>query len=152
MTDSARKLEALFREVEERWLDAAPAETIITNEEVLREVTLPRGSSTRLCYFAVPLELLSQYRATIFPLAEAEGLIAVASDDLIANQGAFLAAVASVVERARIFIADITTTSPQVHAELSALPRNREDIHSAVVATNEQEISEPIPEGAHIIR
>lgn len=152
MTDFAQQLESLFNEMEEHWLDAAPAETIITNEEVLREVTLPRGSSTRLCYFAVPLELLSQYRAMVFPLAEDEGLIAVASDDLIANQGAFLAAVASVVERTRIVIADVTTTSPQIHAELSALPRTREDIYSAVVATDAQEISEPIPEGAHIIR
>jgi SIR2-like domain len=61
-------LAGAFLELREYMRDNVIAASQVTEERSLHELLLPRDAPTRLCFFSLPLELLSLYRSQIFPL------------------------------------------------------------------------------------
>src|SRR5580692_12010639 len=55
-------LAGAFKELREYMRDNVISVSKVTEEQPLRELLLPRDSTTRLCFFSLPLELLSFYR------------------------------------------------------------------------------------------
>lgn len=62
-----------FNELREHIRENVMSVSKVTEEEPLRELSLPRDASTRLCFFSLPVELVSLYRSRVFPRVEELG-------------------------------------------------------------------------------
>ena len=72
-----------FDELREYMRDNVISVSQVTEEEPLRELLLPRSATTRLCFFSIPLELLSLYRSLVFPMVEEIGFVPVTAVDVV---------------------------------------------------------------------
>jgi hypothetical protein len=145
-------LELLFQELGDRWLSAAPGEQIITDERVLRELSLPLETRTRLCYFAVPVSLLAMYREIVFPLADDAGLIPASGDEIAAWEANARVMLDSLLQRSHAVIADVSTSDSRVWNEVRAAALRRRPPQIALIAGEEQVLGEePVP-GATVFK
>lgn len=93
-------LAATFEQLGRHWRDRVLGQVQITEERPLEEVeTSVDRSTSRLCYFSVPVNLLSQYRDQVFPVAELIGLVPVSGFDVDADRGNRLTAIRTLLER-----------------------------------------------------
>jgi hypothetical protein len=129
-------LTSLFTELGERWLNELSPQETITDEAILRELALPTGTRTRICFFAVPRDLVRHYKEAIFPLARDAGFIPSAGDDAVSPAGNLVAVIASLVQRAEALVADLSGASPNVAIELGAAVARRRPPHIAVVLSD----------------
>ena len=94
-------------------------------EKPLRELRLPFDESSRLCFFALPLELLSQYRDKVFPAVEAQGFVPVTADDVLTPGDSVPAKIEALIRRATAVVVEPTTAA--TISEMSfALGRTKE--------------------------
>lgn len=105
----AQTLAEAFTELSEHWQNSVIPASQVKEEQPLRELSLPSGSPTRLCFFAVPLALLSFYRERVFPLAEEFGFVPITADDVVAPGDAILAKIDALMNRARLIVVDAST-------------------------------------------
>ncbi len=117
-------LRKLFEELREYWLNKILEISIITDEESLIDLSLPKDAQTRLCFFSLPFELIPFYRSNIFPIFEQYGFTPITADDVISPGENIIAKISSLIERASLVVVDIS--SPWVMQELGiALGKNR---------------------------
>jgi hypothetical protein len=102
-------LSATFRELREYVRDNVIAASKVTEEQPLRELLLPRGPATRLCFFSLPLELLPFYRERVFPVVEQAGFVPVTADDLIAPGDNVSAKLDALIDRASVMVAEVSS-------------------------------------------
>ncbi len=76
-------LTAVFNELRAYQESAVIAASQITDEAALRELKLPTGAVTRLCYFAVPFELSSLYKELLFPIAQQYGFVPITAETVV---------------------------------------------------------------------
>jgi hypothetical protein len=118
-------LAATFRELRDFMLPGVLAASSIKEERPLRELRLPADSASRLCFFALPLELLSLYRDKVFPAVEAAGFVPVTADDIVSPGDNISAKIDALIDRATVVVVEPTT--PWTMAELRiALARRKE--------------------------
>jgi hypothetical protein len=98
-----------FIELSEYWRNAVIPASQVKEEQPLRELSLPSGAPTRLCFFAVPLSLLSFYRDRVFPVVREFGFVPVTADDVVAPGEAFLAKIDALINRALLMVVDAST-------------------------------------------
>ena len=84
-------------------------ESHVMREEPLTQLSLPRQTTTRLCYFSLPLGLISQYQATVFPLAERAGLVPVTSTDVVSPNDTLLAKINVLLRRSSAALFDVAS-------------------------------------------
>jgi hypothetical protein len=107
----AEILSAVFNELREYTRDNLISASHITNEEPLSELSLPKDSVTRLCFFAIPLDLQPLYREQIFPIAETAGLVPVTAADVIGPGENFAAKIDAIVGRSHAAVVDASSQS-----------------------------------------
>jgi len=110
-------LSVLFQELHNYWLDKIPEVSTVTTEELLIELALPRDAKTRLCFFAIPYKLLPFYRSNVFPIFKRYGFTPITGSDVISPGESIIAKISSLIERATLIVADISS-SPWVITEL----------------------------------
>ncbi|RYD85711.1 MAG: SIR2 family protein [Verrucomicrobiaceae bacterium] len=88
----------------------------VTREAPRTELMLPRDARTRLCFFAVPLELLSWYKENAFPLAEEAGFVPVTAEDVVSPGDNINAKIDALIDRASVMVVD--TSSEWTRSEL----------------------------------
>jgi hypothetical protein len=66
----AKVLAEAFTELRDYWRNAVIPASQVKEEQPVRELSLPTGSPTRLCFFAVPLSLLSFYKERVQRMTE----------------------------------------------------------------------------------
>jgi len=98
-----------FSELREYWRSAIIPSSQIKEEQSLRELSLPPDAQTRLCFFAVPLNLLSFYRDRVFPLVRQNGFVPVTADDIVAPGDTILPKIDALIGRALLMIVDAST-------------------------------------------
>ena len=103
-------LAATFRELTEFLRENVIAVSKVTEEEPLRELLLPRSATTRLCFFSLPLELVSFYREHIFPVVEQEGFVPVTADDVVSPGDNVSAKLDSLIDRASVMVTELTSS------------------------------------------
>ncbi|MFA5956125.1 SIR2 family protein [Hyphomicrobium sp.] len=103
-------LAATFRELREYWLPGVIEVSAVKEERPLRELRMPFDTGTRLCFFALPIELLSQYRDKVFPSVEAVGFVPITADDVVSPGDSVSAKVEALIERATAVVVEPTTT------------------------------------------
>jgi hypothetical protein len=98
-----------FTELSNYWRNAVIPASQVKEEQPLRELSLPTGSPTRLCFFAVPLSLLSFYRERVFPVVTEFGFVPVTADDVLAPGDAVIAKIDALISRARLMVVDASS-------------------------------------------
>jgi hypothetical protein len=108
-----------FRELREYLRDNIISVSKVTEEEPLRELLLPRDSTTRLCFFSLPLDLLPFYRNRVFPVVEATGFVPVTSDDVVAPGDNISAKIDALIDRASIMVVEPTSRGTRAEFEMA---------------------------------
>lgn len=145
----ASSLELLFRELTEQWLTPQQPSSV-TNEAVLRELSLPPDAETRLCYFALPPHLHSRYREIVFPVVNRTGLVPASGDELNPSQGNVRALLDSLLHRAHAVVGDVTTDDSRVWNDLRAAAQRLRPPPIAVIAEPGQKAEIGLIPGAHV--
>lgn len=113
-----------FNELREHIRDNVISVSKVTEEEPLRELSLPRDSSTRLCFFSLPVELVSLYRSRVFPRVEELGFVPVVAEDVISPGQNISAKIDALIDRSSAMVVEMA--SPWTRAEFDiAVARNR---------------------------
>jgi len=104
-----KTLAEAFTELSDYWRNAVIPASQVKEEQPLRELSLPTGSPTRLCFFAVPLSLLSFYRERVFSVVTEFGFVPVTADDVVAPGDAVIAKIDALISRARLMVVDASS-------------------------------------------
>ncbi|GAA4248044.1 SIR2 family protein [Azospirillum formosense] len=117
-------LSEAFVELREHIRDNVISISKVTEEEPLQELSLPRDATTRLCFFSLPIEMLSLYRSRVFPVVEEIGFVPVTADDVISPGQNISAKIDALVDRSSVVVVEMA--SPWTRAEYDiAVARNR---------------------------
>jgi hypothetical protein len=121
-------LSELFEALHVYWREEILDESQSIDERTLADLGLPSGSS-KTCYFAVPIELLSWYRENIFPLVERSGFVPVAARDILSPPGTAMTKIDALIDRAALVVVEITdrssVTTFEASLALRTLPQER---------------------------
>ncbi|WP_061286574.1 SIR2 family NAD-dependent protein deacylase [Leptospira interrogans] len=98
----------VFSELRELWTSKVLKVSEISQEDPLRELSLPKSSLNRLCYFSVPLSMQYFYKENIYRIVERCGLVPVTASDIISSEESRLAKLDALIERALVVIGDNT--------------------------------------------
>ena len=127
----------------------------VTEEQPLRELLLPRDSTTRLCFFSLPLELLAFYRERVFPVVQEAGFVPVTADDVVTPGDNVSAKIDALIDRASVMVVELTSTWTMAEYRMAiarlkgaeADSPHRRRLQLIVVVTH----SEQVPPSAHDI-
>lgn len=103
-------LAATFRELREYMRDKVITVSNVTEEAPLRELLLPRDSTTRLCFLSLPLELLPFYRERVFPVVEEAGFVPVTADDVVTPGDTISAKLDTLIDRAAVMVVELSSS------------------------------------------
>lgn len=115
----AQVLTEALSELREHWQANVLPASQVKEEQSLRELSLPPDAQTRLCFFAVPLTLLSFYRDRVFPLVRDAGFVPVSADDVVAPGDSVTAKIEALISRAVLVIVDASTHSTVVEQRMA---------------------------------
>jgi hypothetical protein len=118
-------LAEVFDELAAYWRDNVLDVSMVTEEAPLRELKLPKESSSRLVFFAVPLHRLPVYRERVFTAVGDMGLVPVTADDVISPGDSISAKIDALMDRAVAIVVEVGSTWPSAELRL-ALSRARE--------------------------
>ena len=146
-------LAGAFKELREYMRDNVISVSKVTEEQPLRELLLPRDSTTRLCFFSLALDLLPFYRERIFPVVEEAGFVPVTADDVVTPGDNVSAKLDALIDRASVMVVELTSswTTAEYRMAIARLKGteadspNRQRLRLIVVVTN----SEQVPPSAH---
>lgn len=108
-TRYGQTLAKCFNELADYWTREVLSVSEIREEDSRGELALPAGSSTNLCFFAVPSEIQSLYRKYVFPLARRWGFIPITADEVVAPGDNIVAKVDALISRAHIMVVDASS-------------------------------------------
>jgi hypothetical protein len=146
-------LAGAFKELREYIRDNVISVSKVTEEQPLRELLLPRDSTTRLCFFSLALDLLPFYRERIFPVVEEAGFVPVTADDVVTPGDNVSAKLDALIDRASVMVVELTSswTTAEYRMAIARLKGaeaespNRRRLRLIVVVTS----SEQVPPSAH---
>ena len=104
-------LASAFSELGDYWRAKVIPASQVKEEQPLQELSLPPEAPSRLCFFAVPLTLLSFYRDRVFPVAQEHGFVPVSADDVVSPGDTILPKIEALIHRAQLFVVDASTPS-----------------------------------------
>ena len=105
----AQVLTEALTELRDYWQANVIQASQVKEEQPLRELSLPPDAQTRLCFFAVPLSLLSFYRDRVFPLVRDNGFVPISADDVVAPGDSVAPKIEALISRAVLVVADVST-------------------------------------------
>lgn len=98
-----------FEELREYIQDNIIGVSQVTEEEALRELSLPRDAATRLCFFAIPLTLHPFYREQVFPIAREAGFVPLTADDVVSPGDTIHAKISALIDRSALIVVEVST-------------------------------------------
>ena len=102
-------LAAVFRALSSYWkLHVLDLDDVV-EEEVRQELTLPNHVPSRICFFSVPHDLQSFYRAHAFPIAESHGLVPMTAEDIVRRGDNVAATIEALIARAHAVVVDASS-------------------------------------------
>jgi SIR2-like domain len=137
-----------FKELREFMLDNVILVSQVTEEEPRRELLLPRDATTRLCFFSIPLELLSLYRSRVFPVVEEIGFVPVTADDVVAPGDNINSKIEALIDRASVMVVELTSQWTRAEYDLAVArmkdpelgPSHRRGLQIVVVTTEADQV------------
>jgi hypothetical protein len=118
-TSSTREvLEEFFGDIARYWRERLPEKSVSTDDRVIADFRLPQEVS-RICYFAIPANLIAWYREYIFPEVESHGLIPVTARDVFTPPGTVSAKLDTLINRAAYIVAEVGHRSSENEVALA---------------------------------
>jgi len=141
-------LAATFRELREFMREKVITISKVTEEQPLRELLLPRDATTRLCFFALPLELLPFYRERVFPVVQDAGFVPVTADDVVTPGDTISAKIDTLIDRSSVMVAELTSswTMAEYRMALARIKGSRPDaaqrkpLRLVVIVTDNEQV------------
>lgn len=133
-------LATTFDELRAYWNGNAIVQSQAREEESLRELLLPQGAATRLCFFAVPGTAQPFYREHFFPMVRACGLVPVTADEFISPSDNVFAKIDALIARAGLVVVDWSTQFTRMEAGIAFATKET----SAVCVVVEEGASVPL--------
>lgn len=121
-------LATAFDELAAHWRGNVLDASTVTEEAPLRELKLPKESSSRLVFFSVPLHRLPVYREQVFPAVSNIGLVPVTADDVVSPGDSISAKIDALMDRAVAIVVEVGSTWTSAELRL-ALSRAKEPNH-----------------------
>ncbi|MDD5308618.1 MAG: SIR2 family protein [Deltaproteobacteria bacterium] len=122
----------------------------VTTEEPLTELSLPQEAVTRLCFFAVPLDLQPQFRDQIFPLVKRAGLVPVTAADVISPGENYAAKIDAIMRRSVAAVVDLSTQNTIL--ELSMLSGMSRPVQTFVIVEKGTAIPSAVADKLYVLR
>ena len=117
-------LKDVFSELKSYWSEEIFNYTTVTTEDTLSELALPQGTNNRICFFSIPLSLLSFYKKFIFPIAKSYGFVPVTAEDFVSSGDNWTASISAIIERAELVVVDVSTPNTQYELSLALAKDN----------------------------
>lgn len=86
------------------------------------------GEPSRICYFAIPADLIGWYRENLFPEVEASGMVPVTARDVFSPPGAVPTKIDTLVFRASLVVTEIRDPSSEYEANLALARKSPERV------------------------
>lgn len=142
-----------FNELREHIRDNVMSVSKVTEEEPLRELSLPRDALTRLCFFSLPVELVSLYRSRVFPRVEELGFVPIVADDVISPGKNISAKIDALIDRSSAMVVEMTSSWTRAEFDIAvarnrSAGRDRPHLPVVIVANDQAQVpnlSEPYP-------
>jgi len=142
-----------FNELREHIRDNVMSVSKVTEEEPLRELSLPRDASTRLCFFSLPIELVSLYRSRVFPRVEEFGFVPVVAEDVISPGQNISAKIDALIDRSTAMVVEMASSWTRAEFDIAvarnrSTGRDRAHLPIIIVANDQSQVtnlSEPYP-------
>jgi hypothetical protein len=142
-----------FNELREHIRDNVMSVSKVTEEEPLRELSLPRDALTRLCFFSLPVELVSLYRSRVFPRVEELGFVPIVADDVISPGKNINAKIDALIDRSSAMVVEMTSAWTRAEFDIAvarnrSTDRDRAHLPVVIVANDQAQVphlSEPYP-------
>ncbi|MEG8053142.1 SIR2 family protein [Sphingomonas aerolata] len=142
-----------FNELREHIRDNVMSVSKVTEEEPLRELSLPRDALTRLCFFSLPVELLSLYRSRVFPRVEELGFVPIVAEDVISPGQNISAKIDALIDRSSAMVVEMTSAWTRAEFDIAvarnrSAGRGRAHLPIVIVANDQTQVanlSEPYP-------
>ena len=147
-----------FRELREYMLENVISVSKVTEERPLRELLLPRDSTTRLCFFSLSLDLLPFYRDRIFPAVEEAGWVPVTADDVVTPGDNVTAKIDMLIDRASVMVIEFSSSWTRVEYGMALARIKESEVRLArqplqlIIVANEQDQIPPSAEQFLVLR
>ena len=139
-----------FKELSDYWRRNVLDRSQVVEEEQLRELALPADSSTRLCFFALPLSAHPFYREAVFPLVRDMGLVPVTADSIISPGDNAVAKIDALISRAFLVVVDASSEFTLAEARMALI---RKDPDKTFIIVGEDTPSPAgLPRGTMLVR
>jgi len=133
----AKNLVLLFDEILSEWTALSSSRAVAGSEIAAEELRLP-SETGQMLLLAVPVVRLGLYREEIYPAAVDLGFGPIASVEVASPDDSVLATTTALIERAEVFLADLTGGSSAAAEEFElALHRGRRWVGIGVVVSSE---------------
>jgi hypothetical protein len=103
-------LEEAFRELKEFWEKKLIENSTVTEEEPLKELSLPKDAKNRLCFLAIPFQLLSFYKSMVFPIIQDYGFTPITAEEVLSEGDTIFAKVSALISRSEIIVVDVSSS------------------------------------------
>lgn len=107
--DYPKILSEVFAELKHYWSTEIIRYSTVTEEDPLIQLSLPSGSSSRLCFFSTPFKIVSLYRKHVFPIARKHGFVPITADEVISQGDSILPKISALIDRASVIVADVSS-------------------------------------------
>ncbi len=104
-------LRDVFNELNSYWSKEIFNYATVTTEDALTELVLPPGTSNRICFFSIPLNLLAFYKKFVFPLVKGNGFVPVTFEDFVIAGDNWTAGISAIIKRAELIVVDASTAN-----------------------------------------
>lgn len=134
--DYSKILADLFTEIDEHISRGIVQASTSLKEESLEELSLPKGTTKRLCLFLLPHDLQSVYRRFVFPIAEQLGFTPMTVDEVVSPGDSIVAKIVALIDRADVVVID--TSSQWTLAELGLIISRGVEREAVLIVTGDQ--------------
>ena len=141
ISDYPQILTDVFQELRDYW-NKETVSTTISEEATLAELAMPNDTNNRLCFFSVPMKVLSFYKKYIFPLVTNYGLVPISADDVISIGDNWTAKVAALMDKSEFFIIDASSKTTAFELGVISNKRNVNDKLLLIKSENAPSISD----------
>jgi hypothetical protein len=115
----SRTLTDLFNELRQYQEAGVISASQVTDEAALRELQLPPGAPTRLCYFAVPFAFSSSYKESLFPIAEQYGFVPITAETVVSPGDSATAKIDAVLGKSSLAVVDASSEWTEVELRIA---------------------------------
>ncbi|MEZ0454433.1 SIR2 family protein [Sphingobacterium thalpophilum] len=149
--DYPKILEEVFTELKEYWNNEVLKLPTVSEEATLAELALPDDTNNRLCFFSIPIKLLSFYKKYIFPIAANNGLVPISADDVISIGDNWIAKVTALINKAEFIVLDLATQNTMFELGL-VMSENKHLSRLLVIQSENSPIPSDIQNLKYIVR